>query len=125
VRHVLIDTNHWKSFVAQRLATAVGDRGALTLYGDDPERHRLLSQHMASEFRVRTEGRGRKLDEWRHRPERPDNDWWDCLVGCAVAASLQGVELKEVAAGPSPARRHTSAADYQKKREEFRARTGR
>jgi hypothetical protein len=31
--------------------------------------------------------------EWKPRPERGDNHWLDCLVGCAVAASMQGVVL--------------------------------
>ena len=34
VRHVLIDTNYWKSFVHARLAVAMGDRGCLSLFGN-------------------------------------------------------------------------------------------
>jgi len=42
---------------------------------------------------VKTEGRGRTVDEWKMRPSVTDNHWFDCLVGCAVAASMQGVVL--------------------------------
>ena len=78
---------------AARLAVAMGDRGGLTLFGSRAEQHRLLAEHLTAEYRVKTEGRGRVVDEWKQRPERGDNHWFDGLVGCAVAASLQGVTL--------------------------------
>jgi hypothetical protein len=93
VRHGVFDTNYWKSFVHARLAVAMGDRGCLSLFGDQPEQHRLFAEHLTAEYRVKTEGRGRTVDEWKQRPERGDNHWFDCLVGCAVAASVQGVVL--------------------------------
>lgn len=93
VRHVLIDTNYWKSFVQARLAVAMGDPGALSLYGRDGTAHRLLAEHLTAEYCVRTEARGRVVDEWKLKAIRPDNHWLDCLVGCAVAASMQGVKL--------------------------------
>ncbi len=33
VRHVVFDTNYWKSFIQARLAVAMGDRGCLSLFG--------------------------------------------------------------------------------------------
>jgi phage terminase large subunit GpA-like protein len=93
VRHALYDTNFWKSFVHARLAVPMGERGCLSLFGDTPETHRLFAEHVTAEYRVRTEGRGRTVDEWKLRPERSDNHWLDGLVGAAVAASIQGVIL--------------------------------
>jgi hypothetical protein len=94
VRYVLIDTNYWKSFVQARLVVPMGDPGCLSLFepsaGHD---HRLLSEHLTAEYRVRTEGRGRQVDEWKLRKPGLDNHWLDCLVGCAVAASMQGCVL--------------------------------
>jgi hypothetical protein len=87
VRHVVFDTNFWKSFVHARLAVPMGDKGCLSLYGDHPDQRRLFAEHLTAEYRVKTEGRGRTVDEWKMRPERGDNHWLDCLVGCAVAAS--------------------------------------
>ena len=93
VRHVIYDANYWKSFVASRLLMAVGDRGCLSLWGRSAEAHMLLAEHLTAEYRVRTEGRGRKVEEWKMRPEARDNHWWDGLVGCAVAASMVGCVL--------------------------------
>lgn len=93
VRHVIYDTNYWKSFVHARLAVAMGDPGCLSLFAAKPYAHRMFAEHLTAEFPVRTEGRGRTVDEWKIRPERPDNHLFDGLVGCAVAASMQGVQL--------------------------------
>jgi hypothetical protein len=93
IRHLVFDTNYWKSFLHARLAVAMGDRGCLSLFGRDPELHRLLAEHLTAEYRVQTTGRGRTVDEWKLRPERTDNHWLDCLVGCAVAGSMSGAIL--------------------------------
>ncbi|MBE3063546.1 MAG: hypothetical protein IMZ69_00835 [Spirochaetes bacterium] len=42
---------------------------------------------------VRTEARGRTVDEWKLKASAVDNHWLDCLVGCAAAASMLGVSL--------------------------------
>jgi hypothetical protein len=44
------------------------------------------------------------VDEWRMRPEAQDNHWLDGLVGCAVAASIQGAVLPGTYARAAPAR---------------------
>ncbi|MBI1375814.1 MAG: hypothetical protein GC159_24150 [Phycisphaera sp.] len=93
VRHVLVDTNYWKTFVHARLAVAMGDPGCLSLYGHDAKPHRLLADHLTAEYRIKTMARDRIVDEWKLRATRPDNHWLDCLVGCAVAASIQGAAL--------------------------------
>ena len=93
VRHAVVDTNYWKSFVHARLAVAMGDRGCLSLFGAKPEGHRLLSEHLVAEYAVKTEGRNRTVHEWKVRVGSPDNHWLDCLVGCAAAASMLGVSL--------------------------------
>jgi phage terminase large subunit GpA-like protein len=116
VRHAVYDTNYWKSFVHARLAVPMGDRGCLSLFGDKPEAHRLFAKHLTAEYRVKTEGRGRTVDEWKQRPERGDNHWLDCLVGCAVAASIQGAVLFGTD-GQAPANREpVSFAELQRRR---------
>ena len=104
VRHALIDTNYWKSFVHARLAVAMGDPGSLSLFGRKPGEHQLLAEHLTAEYRVRTEARGRVVDEWKLRAGAPDNHWLDCLVGCAVAASILGAVLPGTDARAAPAR---------------------
>ena len=92
--HVAFDANFWKSFVHTRLATAAGDHGAMTLFGKKPEQHQLFAEHVAeAEGYVVTEGHGRTVQEWQIKPAKPDNHWFDCLVGCAVVASMEGIVL--------------------------------
>ena len=87
-----VDTNCWKSFLHERLATAMGDAGCLSIFGRKAVEHRLFAEHLTAEYRVRSEGRGRTVDEWKLPAHKPDNHWLDCVVGCAAAASMQGVE---------------------------------
>jgi hypothetical protein len=116
VRHVVFDANYWKSFVYSRLAVPMGDRGCLSLFGDNPDRHRLFAEHLTAEYRVRTEGRGRQVDEWKLRPERSDNHWFDCLVGTAVAASVQGAVLDGTQATAAVKHDRVSFAELQRRR---------
>ena len=96
IRHAIYDTNWWKSFIHARLAVAFGDRGCLSLFGNNPEAHRMLSEQLTAEYYVKTEGRGRTVDEWKSRSDQPDNHWLDCLVGAAMAASMQGCVCLEL-----------------------------
>ena len=105
VRHVVYDTNFWKTFIHARLAVPMGDRGCLSLFGDSAELHRLIAEHLSAEYRVKTEGRGRTVDEWKQRPERGDNHWLDGVVGCAVAASIQGAVLASAGGSMAPVKR--------------------
>lgn len=100
-RSALYDTNFWKSFVSARLRLAMGDPESIALCAGD---HDLLMEHLTSEFPVRTEARGRVVDEWKLLGR--DNHWWDCLVGAAVAASIAGIEP---AATEMPTRRRRKA----------------
>lgn len=93
IRHVIYDTNYWKSFIHARLAVPTGDKGALTLYGRIPGVHQLLAEHLTAEYRVKTQGRGRTVDEWKIKPQSHDNHWLDCVAGCAVCGSMLGAAL--------------------------------
>jgi hypothetical protein len=64
---------------------------------------------------VKTEGRGRVVDEWKLRPERADNHWFDCLVGCAVAASVVGVTLPGTEAVSRRRQEKLSLAEFQRR----------
>lgn len=95
IRHVIYDTNFWKSFIHTRLAVELGDKGNLSLYGRIPGVHQLLAEHLTAEYKVKTQGRGRTVDEWKLKPDRTDNHWLDCVAGCAVCASMLGAALPE------------------------------
>ena len=73
----------------------MGDRGCLSFYGRHPSLHQLIAEHLTAEYRVKTTGRGRTVDEWKLRPERSDNHWLDCLAGCAVCGSMLGATMPE------------------------------
>ena len=93
-RSCTYDTNYWKSFVAARLRMGIGDPEAITFHEGH---HDLLIQHLTSEFPVRTEARGRVVDEWKSAGR--ENHWFDCLVGSAVAASITGLQPTATEAG--------------------------
>ena len=95
IRHVIYDTNYWKSFIHARLAVPVGDKGSLTLYGRIPGAHQLFAEHLTAEYRVKTQGRGRTVDEWNLKPQSHDNHFLDCVAGCAVCGSMLGASLPE------------------------------
>ncbi len=106
-RHVTFDTNSWKSFVAERLRTPAAAKGCLWLPGLKPGENQMLADHVCAEYRVKTKGRGREVEEWKIRPQKPDNHWLDCLVLCAVGACVQGLVWSpaEAAGSPPPAPR--------------------
>lgn len=90
-RHITFDANHWKTVTHARLSTPIGEAGALTLHEGD---HRMLADHLVSEFPQRVTARdvGRSIDEWRLYPGR-ENHWWDNLVGNVLLAATIGVAL--------------------------------
>jgi hypothetical protein len=114
IRHVLFDTNYWKSFIHARMAVPMGDRGCLSLYGRDPVAHQLFAEHLTAEYRVKTEGRGRVVDEWKLRPEAHDNHWFDGIVGCAVAASMEGAVLPGTQEVAAPKRERIKLSDLRR-----------
>lgn len=117
-RHLLFDTYVWKSFCARRLKTAKGDAGAVTLYGRDGStlRHDFLARHLTSEQASQVSGSQGTVDLWKRRPGESENHWWDCFVGSAVAASIQGAKLGAVAEKPSRTVKKTLAERRAEKR---------
>jgi hypothetical protein len=121
-RHVLYDTNAWKSFFAARMKLPASDPQAFTIHAGN---HELLAEHLTSEYPTRVEARGRVVDEWRMIPGR-DNHWLDCVVGAAVAASFTGISAVGAEARPlATVRRSISKEQMAAKRAELLARLGR
>jgi len=58
-RHVMYDTNYWKTFVHERLAVAKGDGGCLSLWGRKADQHRLFAEHLTAEVPIKTRGLAR------------------------------------------------------------------
>lgn len=84
-----VDTNFWKTFVANRLSVGMGDKGCLSIFGRSPEKHKMLADHLTSEIRSIDEARSRSIEVWKAKANR-DNHFFDCLVGCAAGASFGG-----------------------------------
>ncbi|MBI5725027.1 MAG: phage terminase large subunit family protein [Planctomycetes bacterium] len=112
--HVASDVNYWKTFLHGALAAPAGDPGSMTIFGQAGE-HELFARHIAaSETWTATQGHGRTVLEWTPLPGRPDNHWLDCLVGCAVAASMLGVRLQGQAA-PNRRRKRYTQEDFSRR----------
>ena len=94
VRHMLIDTNYWKSMLHERISVMKGDPGCLYILGkeSEKEKHRMLAEHLTGEHKVRVEAKGRKVDEWKPKPNQ-DNHFFDTSVLCAVGASMMGAKV--------------------------------
>lgn len=97
-RHLLTDVNYWKSFIHNRFCTASGDKGSLYLPKPKPRmktEHKMLAEHLRAEVRKHVVTDERRCDEWEEKSNRPDNHLFDCVVHCAVLASIEGVKLPE------------------------------
>jgi hypothetical protein len=77
-------------FKLEQVEHEIGQEAA---QGRSAENDQAVSEHLAAEYRVRTEARGRTVDEWKLKASAVDNHWLDCLVGSAAAASMLGVSL--------------------------------
>lgn len=116
-RMVQFDADEWKSFVNTRLHCPLGGGGDLKLWGSGNQTHEMFAEHCNAETSEPKRGnRGDEFDKWTLRPHGPDNHLWDCLVGCAVGASIQGVEFSSAAGGednmPRPAASKTSGMKF-------------
>ena len=118
VRYILNDVNYWKSTVRDAWKTGQGDDGSMSVFGDNDKMHRMLIDQMVAEYPIKTEGRGRVVEEWKLRRGRPDNHFFDCLVGTMVGASERGCALPST--GPAMKRRkkrkYVKMSDLQKAR---------
>ncbi len=64
---------------------ADGDPGCLSLIGRTgragvspaDQQHRLPAEHLTNDYRVKTEGRDRTVDQWKLRLDGLDNRWLD------------------------------------------------
>lgn len=97
-RMVQFDTDEWKTFVHSRLHSPLGGGRSLQLWGKPAspgkpgQLHEMFAAHCNAETSVPDGNkRGDQWDKWKQRPHGPDNHLWDCIVGAAVAGSIQGL----------------------------------
>jgi hypothetical protein len=69
----------------------MGDTGSMELFGSQGD-HRMFVDHLTAETADKVHGYKQGRDVWVWKPVvNRDNHWFDCVVGCAVAASLLGI----------------------------------
>jgi hypothetical protein len=89
-RGVVFDANLWKKRIHNGLNLSTGSRGSISLFKAPAQVHRMLADHLLAEKPIKTEANGRTVYEWVEKPGQ-DNEGLDCLVGCALGASICGV----------------------------------
>ena len=123
-RMVQFDPDAWKSVVYSALSVPLGGKTGISLFGTKPGTHEMFAEHCGAEYSEPKLHRGTWFDKWSVRPDRQDNDLFDCLVGSAVAASVAGVQLTTTDE-PVPAKPVRQKIDFKAKVEAARAAGGR
>ncbi len=91
VRTIEVNPNFWKTFIHELLLTSIAETGSLSLFTGAAGQHTLFAQHLTAE-RVETKtAKYGQVDIWKEKPGAGDNDFFDCVVGCAVIASVEGI----------------------------------
>lgn len=91
---VEIDTDHWKTWLHQRLAAPLERSGTITFHKASPNEHLTLAKHLTAETKTEefVAGKG-VVVKWERI--RRQNHWLDALGYACAAASLAGVRLIE------------------------------
>jgi hypothetical protein len=76
----------------------------------------MFAEHLTAEAPTMETANGRTVGEWSMRPGRSDNHWLDCLVGCAVAASMLGAVLPGTDARAAVKRERVRLSELQRSR---------
>jgi len=101
IRHILVDTNFWKTALHSRMGVDYPGKGSFSLFGFHrrmatgrtvPADHTLLADHAFAEKATLMSAKNRTAFVWKQKPGQ-DNHHLDNLVGCFVAASKQGISL--------------------------------
>jgi len=111
-RWVTFDANLWKKRVHEGLSLARGSRGSIQLFNAPPHVHQMLGDHLRAEKPIKVQAHGRTVYEWQEKPGQ-DNEGLDCLVGCAVAASIEKINRSSEQAAPR--KKKLSLAEYKQR----------
>lgn len=113
-RRMMFDTNHYKSFVHERLGVSAKSKASLALFGDAALDHKMVADQLTSEKPITVEAKGRKVVQWILPPNKPDNHFLDCVAACSAAAEERGARLKETAAAAPIIRKKVRLSDLQR-----------
>lgn len=87
-----VDSDHWKSWVHQRLVSPLSHTGALRLFNAPPNDHLSLAKHLTAERKTEEFVTGKGLIV-RWEPIRRQNHWLDALYNACAAGHFTGVRL--------------------------------
>lgn len=91
-RQLQIETNAWKTIVAECMATPIGDPGAATVFKTDKvSTHEMWAEQMSIEVphKQTSEKTSTTMVIWSN-PGHPDNHFFDVKVMASVGASILG-----------------------------------
>ena len=102
---IRMDSNHWKSFVHERIHTPPDAAGSMTFYySPDKNEHSKLVKHLTAERAVQgVAPDGNPVVKWENKHKR-QNHYFDCTYMASVAAHLVGVRLMSAGKAPATAR---------------------
>lgn len=89
-RHILFDTNAYKTFLHQRIGLHTNDSGAFNLYKDKEYRHTMFCNHLLAEKPTPVSGGGITVNMWKASISK-ENHYLDTTILCYVAANEQGI----------------------------------
>lgn len=92
IRRIEVDSDHWKTWVHQRLRTPMDQAGALTLFRAPLNEHMSLARHLTAERKTESYVAGRGVVVQWERVRR-QNHWLDALYNAAAAAHVCGARL--------------------------------
>jgi len=96
------DADYFKQFVQSAFRVPVGGAGSLSLFGQEPIKHRDYARQMCSEEWVTEYKTGKGMISFWDKKAR-DNHWLDATAGACAAAAICGVGLLQ-SKRPAPRR---------------------
>lgn len=84
-----VHSDYWKQIVQNAFLTDTGKPGSMSIFGDDPYKHRTFGRHICSEEWTKEFMPGKGTKEFFNVIDR-NNHWLDCLHYAAAAASMCG-----------------------------------
>jgi hypothetical protein len=93
--YMAVDADLMKDFLFERLGTAQGGLGCISMYRDVPDRHLMFSQQVCdSEYPEEVIAKGLAKNHWAKRENGPDNEYLDIAYNLMVMLSWQGCCVK-------------------------------
>lgn len=91
------DTNYWADVTAARFVQSA-DVARWQLFGGAGDDHSMIAAHLTcmAPFLKAGSKSGRSVNVWDYAGSSRDNHYWDCVVQCALAASISGAEVPGV-----------------------------